>query len=405
MEIEEVNEQKQEQLLLQIQQQIQVYNENQQTLKQESKINLKVEGENNVFKQLMEGQKALQREQVRNKSIQIALKKNRFQIGDQKNDQQSIKQDDIMEDEQQQDEKRNFRQQYCEEQKIQVVEFAIKYSTNDAAKEYCIPFETIKSWRTIYNNNNKQLDDKRSNNKRPIKHPFLEDEVYKEIMRLRINKIPISLNKIREICLQVAIQQQNTTFKLSLCWLYKFFKRKQISLRKQTTGYEINPSELQNRTITFIKHLAENKFYNNYDLLINMDETPFFYGDNSMHTYDISGSKRVEIQQSKSNKEKISACITIGIDLKTNKPFKIVPFLIFKNKSKNPWTIKKLQQQQKDKCKITFSESGQITQEFLNYFSQFLEQSEYKIVINPFIDDYQLKLQDILFNQILLEPL
>ncbi|KAL4501643.1 hypothetical protein ABPG72_018694 [Tetrahymena utriculariae] len=167
------------------------------------------------------------------------------------------------------------RQQYSSQFKSQVIKHTIAHGTNNASIYYQVPYYTIKNWRQKQDPN-EVIIYLRQFNKRPIKFESIEELLFQQIMETRNQGIPVSLQFIFSRAKQIANQQGLIAFNTSKNWASGFLNRKNLSLRKKTNDFRVDHSEMEKKVFKYQQDLKENRYYEKYDLIINMDESAFF---------------------------------------------------------------------------------------------------------------------------------
>ena len=207
---------------------------------------------------------------------------------------------------------------------------------SEFAKKINISEKTLTPWinnkEKIFSYNNKQSNKiKIGCGHKPKLTSEMEDEIFKYFMDIRITGFPVTdeLLKTRGKYL-LKNSDLNINFSFSNGWLEKFKKRYNICNRKGgSTIIRNNDCDL-NKILFFIDNIKREINSDEYEYIINIDETGIYYDSKIDFTLDIKGTKRVEIKSTGREKQRIT--VIIGIDL-SNKIY-IKPLIILKGKTK-----------------------------------------------------------------------
>ena len=124
-------------------------------------------------------------------------------------------------------------------------------------------------------------------------------------------------------CTQIiayAVKLTGNYFKESLnayrCWVYRFLKRNNLNIRKDSHLGQKVPKNMQNLTYKFlneiIKARKDSEVYDNISLIVNVDETPCHLENPLTETVDIKGKKKIEIVTYRKEKFRINAVLSVS---------------------------------------------------------------------------------------------
>lgn len=203
--------------------------------------------------------------------------------------------------------------------------------------------QTLQDWITnkkkILSIEKKQLKSKKIGSGNRQKLPLtIELEIFKWFLDVRQTGIPISdeLIKIRGKFL-LKHHNSDINFEFSNGWLDKFKNKYNIRKRKGgSTIVRITDDDL-NKIKLFIKEIKDKIKSNEYDAIINIDETGIYYDSHINYTLEIGNKKRVEIIST--GREQQRKTVILGIDLLKN--ITINPFIILKGKNKSMFKRRK----------------------------------------------------------------
>ena len=148
-----------------------------------------------------------------------------------------------------------------------------------------------------------------------------------------MRKLGIALNSTQIILKAIELFKdfEEKNYNALISWYYSFLKRNNYSIRHIThTGQKIKENS-KNELIKFLNIIYKIRIdYNikeNYDMIINMDETPIWFEMTGKTTVEKIGTKNVEVKIFGTERLRIS--LLLAIILNGNK---LKPLLVFKGK-------------------------------------------------------------------------
>ena len=159
-----------------------------------------------------------------------------------------------------------------------------------------------------------------------------EKEILSFIINTRKLNLPVTtklvIAKITSLYKEFSEKSRNA----KLMSIYRFLKRNNLSLRKSShIGQPLNKNakdEYYNFLYEVVKKRKINNINDNFDLIINCDETPLFFEMVDNKTIDNIGEKNIVIATNGSEKKHITLILGITASGK-----KLKPLLIFKGES------------------------------------------------------------------------
>ena len=240
------------------------------------------------------------------------------------------------------------RRYYCLNVKLEAVEFAENNSKEAAARKYGVDSKRIREWcqkkeelkvackSTPQGNKRKKLDGAG----RKCLSETLEEMLVEWISDRRSKRLYVSRKmvvvKAKELFEEeesIREEAKSDTFAGSNGWLYRFFQRHCITIRRKTTMAQKLPEQLAPKVINFILYvrlLRNLNKYLNFDM-IAMDETAVWFDMPTDTTVDFKGVKSVPIKTTGHEKSRITVILAARASGQ-----KIKPTLIFKGKKMDP---------------------------------------------------------------------
>jgi len=229
------------------------------------------------------------------------------------------------------------RSEYTYKEKQTIIQNYYKsdFSVTNYSKLINVNRRTLQDWindkNKILNIEGKKLKAKKIGcGKKKILPLRIELDILNWFKNIRIDAIPVSdeLIKARGFFL-LKKSRKKIKFNFSNGWLQKFKIKYHIRKRKGGSKFV----RIKNNEIlvidTFIEDIKKKIQTNNYDSVINVDETGVYYDSHVNFTLDIKNTKRVEIITTGREKQRVT--VVLGIDL-LNK-INIKPFIIIKGKT------------------------------------------------------------------------
>jgi len=218
----------------------------------------------------------------------------------------------------------------------------LEQSGPSAVQAKGIPISNVYKWKKKKNIlqltcNNKYGKKKRKLSKgaRTVFSKELEEILYQKVMNLRRAMIPVNNKMLKIFAMQMAAEQNLLNFKCSDCWVERFKKRFNLVLRKGTKrSPKISDGLLQKLQV------MQRDVYNlilteQFDYLLNVDETPIYYNMTFDHTLATAGSEEVLIRRTEQDKKRLTLAAGVLKPLNEHVPkvYKCKPFIIFKGKT------------------------------------------------------------------------
>lgn len=124
--------------------------------------------------------------------------------------------------------------------------------------------------------------------------------------------------------------ESNIAFKASNGWLTLFFKRNDITFRRATSVGQKIPQNAPELCDAFLDDMQSLK---DYDVIMNMDETPCYFDIPRSSTFDFKGVNTVKMKTTGNEKLRFTVALTAGVKRVGNEfsAVRLPPMLIFKN--------------------------------------------------------------------------
>lgn len=129
--------------------------------------------------------------------------------------------------------------------------------------------------------------------------------------------------------------ESNIAFKASNGWLTRFLKRNDITSRRATSVGQKIPQNAPELCDAFLDDMQSLK---DYDVIMNMDETPCYFDIPRSSTFDFKGVNTVKMKTTGNGKLRFTVALTAGVKRVGNEfsAVRLPPMLIFKNLKKAP---------------------------------------------------------------------
>jgi transposase-like protein len=229
------------------------------------------------------------------------------------------------------------RQSYSYEQKqIIIDEWKVSgQNINEFAQSINIKTKTLCAWirnkdKILSINDEKKMLTKAGRKTKTILPQNIEILILEWIKNVRSAGLPVSddLIKARGKFL-IDEQKLNINCSFSNGWLSRFKKRNNICSRRGGSKFVRSDDIELNKIIQFVADIKSKIISNNYDSVINIDETAIYYDSHVDYTHDIKGTKRIEIISTGREKERIT--VALAVDIFNNICLK--PYVILKGKT------------------------------------------------------------------------
>ena len=143
------------------------------------------------------------------------------------------------------------------------------------------------------------IENKMSRHEIEREYGIIEQEILIQIRTCRRHGLAITSNQIIAYTIKITGYDFKNTFNAYVCWVKRFLKRHNLTIRKCShIGQKID-GDYENQTYIFlsscIKERIDNHIDDNIECLINVDETPCYIENLSKDTIDLKGVKKVEI--------------------------------------------------------------------------------------------------------------
>ena len=170
-------------------------------------------------------------------------------------------------------------------------------------------------------------------------YPLLDTAVVDFIKQKRDERLVVTGKLIRRQAMIASFKElypeSNIAFKASNGWLTLFLKRNEITFRRATSFCQKIPQNAPELCDAFLDDMQNLK---EYDVIMNMDETPCYFDIPSSSTFDFKGVNTVKMKTTGNEKLRFTAVLTAGVK-KVGDEFSAVRLplmLIFKNLKKAP---------------------------------------------------------------------
>nr|KAF6391794.1 DnaJ heat shock protein family (Hsp40) member C17 [Pipistrellus kuhlii] len=227
------------------------------------------------------------------------------------------------------------RKSYSVEYKKGIVEDSWGQNLTAFCKEKMLSIRLVRKWRAEYGNLIEQVDKgnakkcKCGSGRQPL-FSELEDLICEWVVDRRAKALVVNRAQIQEFALAMAPQFDIAPedFKASQHWLDNFLQRSELSLRRSTTLFRLEDTQVIKRALAF-KSFIDDADFSKYSLsnMIAMDETAVFMGQSSQTTIEQRGASLVYIPSTAYESARVSCILAIRLD-----GTKIPPLIISKGK-------------------------------------------------------------------------
>ena len=219
----------------------------------------------------------------------------------------------------------NNRKSYSIQQKIKVINYALKNGRNEAAKHFKLKGSMVSRWIQA-RNSGKWTETKRNIKKvgsgRKEFYPEAEKKLYDWIIEQRKEGLAVSYAIVRVKMVDILQEQEMINiygnsvenFKASSRWMFAFMKRYKLSRRRRTRISQKLPTQLTetlNNFQQFVNRLRAEKSYELTNIL-NMDETPVWFDMAGNFTIDKVGEKTIHIRGTGNEKNRFTVVLTVA---------------------------------------------------------------------------------------------
>ena len=242
---------------------------------------------------------------------------------------------------------RRQRDSYSLTQKLEVAFLARQIGRNKAARQHNLDATLVGRWMKKYVDYEfdlLSLDNKKSKRIGSGRHEFFVEEenvLYQWVLQLRSAGLAVNYTslkiKMKEL-VEASITDSNDSkknetlrnFKASSCWLRRFLKCRNLSLRRKTKIAQKMSDDLEDKLLSFQRYIIRLRKLKEYPLnyIANIDETPVYFDMARDMTVNPTGAKTVQIWTIGNEKNRFTVVLTCFAD-----GSKFSPIIIFKGKS------------------------------------------------------------------------
>jgi hypothetical protein len=239
---------------------------------------------------------------------------------------------------------------YSVSHKLHILNTYEKFGTSYACNLYAVNSSMISKWKNQKGAMKKMTPEKKrkKSNHQGQKTKLsesVENQIMKEINMMRSSYIPVTGAMIKTLSLKYS---NDPYFKASNAWLEHFTLRHQLTLRQGTKRVPKLSQDLAQKLKEMHKEVYDKMILNNYHYIINIDETPIFWGLNHQKTYSTKGAKEVLVNKYQNDKKRITVILAIvthqkfGTEIEYNQATesndpspntKLNPMVIFREKT------------------------------------------------------------------------
>ena len=216
--------------------------------------------------------------------------------------------------------------------KLKAVKFAEEHSKEGSARHFNVDTKRIREWCKQKDSFTEQKKKGNSSRKRltgagrKVDDVEMEEELFDWIVEMRGQNLRISLRMIQ---IRAKELSSSDCFKASRGWLYRFLKRKNLSLRRRTTLAQSTPADCIPKLVNFVLHLRHLMIKSSFSEqnIIAMDETACWMDMPSDTTVTFSGSRSVPLKTTGNEKNHFTVVLSARAS-----GMKLKPFIVFKGK-------------------------------------------------------------------------
>jgi hypothetical protein len=209
-----------------------------------------------------------------------------------------------------------------------------KYSVSRLARLTGVNPKAIFAYRQSYDEICGQTNLKLCRIKKPTINPWqeLDNKLLQFVDKLREEKKAVTTNMLIAKMIQIQPDLKNKQKKTLQQRVYRFLQRNNYSIRKATHIGQPLPSKALDLFYEFFRDIVRKRAQlgiydtkNDYDRLVNIDETPIFFEMATDKTINKKGVKVISIE-TKGNEKKLISCV-LAVSAGGRK---LIPTLIFK---------------------------------------------------------------------------
>ncbi|KAM5140546.1 uncharacterized protein ACMZJ9_014416 [Mantella aurantiaca] len=229
------------------------------------------------------------------------------------------------------------RKSYSVEYKKRIVENSQGKNLTVFCEQHKLDRRMVRKWRAEYDNLSNMMDEghakkrRRGSGRQPLLIE-LEDVICDWIVDRKAKALVVRRADIQAFALAMAphlsVELGSDNFKASERWLGGFLRRHDLSLRRPTTLFKLEDTEIIKRALAF-KSFVDNIDFTKYQLsnMIAMDETAVYLGEGSQMTIDQRSTSAIYIPSTGYESATVSCILAIRLDGK-----KVPPLIITRGK-------------------------------------------------------------------------
>lgn len=208
--------------------------------------------------------------------------------------------------------KRGKYKAYTVKEKVTIVQEAKTAGLRPIAAKYNLTPSTLAGWMKTDFSKQRNPGGRLSGGGRKISYgQDVDSKIISWVLEQREQQIPVSGEMIMAYA-KTSVQPQFPNFQASRGWLDKFMKRHHLSLRSRTSMAQKLPSDLEDKVTSFHQFVKDQRRENEYDYIINMDETPAYFDVVPSKTVDITGKKTIKIRTTGSDKRHLTVILAVS---------------------------------------------------------------------------------------------
>ena len=213
------------------------------------------------------------------------------------------------------------RNSYSIERKQQVVNYAIEFGRNEAARHFELDNSMVGRWMKA----SKEWTEKNQNIKkvgsgRKEFYPEAEKKLYSWIMEQRKKGLSVSYTTARIRFIEILKEPEMINiygnsveeFKASSRWMSGFMKRYKLSRRRHTKVSQKLPEQTEELLSNFQQYVIRLRTEKSFAMsnILNMDETPVWFDMAGNFTIDQIGEKTIHIRGTGNEKNRFTVVLT-----------------------------------------------------------------------------------------------
>ena len=222
------------------------------------------------------------------------------------------------------------RKSYDAAFKLKCVARALEVGNRKAGVEYGVNECMVRRWRKAEDSLLACSKSTKSFRGRKAKFPAIEDELETWIHTIRADGRGVSTVQVRLKATELAREKEVEGFVGGPSWVFRFMKRRGLSLRSKTTLSQIVPEGYEKRLEDFRAFVGERIEEGEIEpgQIVNMDEVPLTFDIPLTRTVNKKGESSVNIRTTGHEKTHFTVVLACTADGK-----KLPPMVIFKRKT------------------------------------------------------------------------